>query len=358
MLFRCSGTSVTAGKSDAVSSWRVRSGSDTREVDDENELRSLAERGELRPEHYVFDPKAQRWIYARELPFLDQAFRAEAVRAHPDAWIVHLKGRYHAFDDIAGARGWAESGKITRSTLIRHPILQQWMRGGEILELSDAFDAAPRVAPRAEASRARASDTLILAALVVAVAAIIAALAFFARSDDSPSVAQRPTASTTTSATEVSTAPAAPPKMYDYRFGVKADNVTVESSTAPAAGAPTGAAQPAPSATAAVVAVPPATTHTDAASEPAEAAAEDAPRARRDDAEEDEFSDDGDVVFKPTDSVRATVSGDTRVYIDRAMRDTRYHVAGCTYVHGGMSAVSLDLARQSYTPCDVCKPPR
>lgn len=332
----------------------MRIGSDALAVSGEDEIRELAEAGKLRPENYVFDPAQQRWMYARELPFLDAAFGSQAVKANPSSWIVQVGGRNHPLADIGAARGWISSGRITRATLVRNPILERWMRAGDVLELTDAFDTAPPPAAATATQRRRSADALILGGIVLAVAAVVLALAMYARDDSAPAATQRRVVTATATATTTATsAPATPPKIYDYTLGVKTDKVTVQPApaTTPVAEAAAPAAPAAPTTTA-----PPAETV-------AETTAAPAPRpARRplprDDAEEDEYDDGGDIVFKSTDAVRAQVSGDTRVYIDRTMRDSRYHVSACTYVSGEMSSVSLDLARQNYTPCPVCKPPQ
>lgn len=338
--------------SDATKSWRVRIGAETLAVAGEDEIKALAEGGKLRPEHYVFDPAANQWMYARELRFLESAFSTRIDRANPDAWLVQVAGRSFPLQDISTARAWIVNGRLTRTSLIRNPVLQKWMRAGDVLELSDAFDDTPPANSRVAPSPRRAgADHLILGIVVLVAAGIIAALAIYTRRPEEP----QPRRSTATSASGVIAPSTASPKIYDYTLGVKTEKISIGTPTPETAAVTSAASQTILTATAATAAATTAPPEAPVAKEPARPRRE---MAVIDDAEAELLNEEGDVVFKGTDSVRAAPSGDFRVYIDRNQRDSRYHLSSCTYFSSDMSAVSLDLARHGYKPCPICKPPQ
>lgn len=331
-------TDPTAG-SPGSRAWIARIGDERVEVDGIDALRELAASGRLRPEHYVFNPDTEQWSYARELEPLRASFAAR-VTPDPDAWVVQRDGRNHTLRDVSAVRQWVASGRITASTLVRHPVLAKWMRAGEILELDDLFSEHPELAPGATRQPSRAFPLMFV---IIGVVLLLGGLGVFAYRRSAPEpVSQKTVVTPVTNAAPAKPKPA--PRIHTFTFGEKADPATAETSSEPKPPAPTET--PASAATA-----PPSTeTNVEAAEKPR-------PRVIREDAEEDLY-DDGDVVFKSTDAVRAQVSGDTRVLIDRSMRDRSYHVDSCPRVTSEMTTVSLDLARQSYTPCSVCKPPQ
>ncbi|MDR0905273.1 MAG: hypothetical protein LBN00_03715 [Oscillospiraceae bacterium] len=51
-----------------------------------------------------------------------------------------------------------------------------------------------------------------------------------------------------------------------------------------------------------------------------------------------------------------TASGSTIVYVTAT--GTHYHTEDCQYLRDSKIEVSLKIARKSYAPCEVCKPPK
>lgn len=326
-----------------TSKWIARVGDDRIELDDLEALRDLARNGRLRSEHYVFNPTLQQWSYAGEIAALTEALAN--AKAAPEAWVVQLAGRNHTLADVAMARQWILAGRITRATLIRNPVLQKWMRAGDVLELADAFDGDsihPALPPDPVSSGSGRNVIIAVSAIVLLAIAAIALLS--QRRSDPATSAKTGDLPGPTTATPGQPRPI--PRIHTFTFESKKDEAKETAAEAKTTTTTTAAADPAAKAETA----PPSTTVEQVAERPVR-------RPARDDAEE-ELYDDGEVVFQPNGAIRAQVSGDTPVLIDRSQRDRHYHLSsGCRTTKGEMTTVSLDLARQNYSPCPVCRPP-
>lgn len=331
--------------------WQARIGEERLDFSLED-LRSLAGEGKLRPEHYVYHPIIQRWMYAREVAELRDAFVAREAKAiPPDAWVIQLNQKRYPAEDLEMLRRWVRDGRVTRGTLVRNPVLERWMRAGDVLELGDEFEQIPDIplqsTPEPERMSRQTVGLIIAAALVVLLAAFGIYRGTAGNNDSEP--ASPPSAAIANTATPAAAPaaakPAKKPAMTRWIFG-EPEKKEEETATT------TAVATAAPTETVATVAPPPTAT-----TEEAKPEKKPEPRPRRmDDAES--LYDEEEVTFQGTDVIRAQVSGDTQVFIDRSHHDSNYHVSACPRVTSGMTKVSLDLARQGYEPCPVCKPPK
>lgn len=322
------------------SSWQARIGEERVELDDMNGLHELVLAGRLRPEHYVYHPPTQRWIYAREVPELRDAFAAKEIAANPSAWIAQIEGRNCPFRDLDAMKGAIHEGRIRRGTLIRHPVLERWMRASDILEIAEELQQQPDIPRQVSRKRESMTPQTIGVIALVFIVLLLAGIGIYrgVTAPDETGASVRP--ATTTGGAAPASAPEEKPKVVTWLFGEeeKKEEVATATSTDSTATATT-------TETAA---------EAEAKAPEAEPAAEtpSAPQPKREDAESLYEEETGELRVQPT------VSGDTPVMIDRSHVDPHYHATRCPNVTSGMTSVSLDLARQNYTPCPICKPPR
>jgi hypothetical protein len=329
--------------------WIVRAGEERIEIEGLDALRALAAAGRIERDHYIYDPGKERWFHAREVSELSDVL-APAATVSSGEWIVQADGQTHRFADLESLQQAVRSGSVTSSSLLRHPLLERWMRAGEVAELGIAFvDAPPPVKRAAAVSRANAAIAILVVAIVGASAYMIwrgsAVDRHHSTTDALPAVAD---------GVEENEVQAPEPRVTTWVFN---DDGELEQQAGEGdveglpAEEPVAAAPPV---------VPRAAMAPSPTSDRAEPAAAERPRQTRppiDDAEADYLDEDRDIVFRPTAAVRGQVAGDTPVLIDRSGSNRHFHLAGCRAVTASMTTVSLDLARQSYSACPICRPP-
>jgi hypothetical protein len=328
--------------------WQVRLGTERVPLEDVEAVRDLVRSGKLRPESYVFDPQKRQWLYARDVGELRDTFAAPLLQANPEAWIVQLERINKVFADLPAVRQAIRDGRVSSGTLLRHPVLGKWMKASDALELSDEFSRVvvriPQSAQPAPEQGSRRDGVLLFA--IGAIVLVLAAIGIYSgtRRTEEPA----PVSTVSTAPAAVTPPPAATPKKerpIRWIFGEPKDDKKAPTATDTTS-----------------------TTVTETvAAETAQQAVAPSPEPKKtrvveqppiDDAEEEFIDEGGDVEFQSTPSVRGQVSGDTQVLIDRSKLNPHYHVAGCPKVKPSMVTVSLDLARQGYGACPVCKPPQ
>jgi hypothetical protein len=330
-----------------TSRWIVRAGEERIEVEDLDALRALAAAGRIERDHYIYDPGRERWFYAREVGELSELL-APPASAPAGEWIVQVDGRTHRFEGLDALQQAVRSGSVTSSALLRHPLLERWMRAGEVAELGVAFVDAPPAANRATANR---RTNAAFAVLIVAILGVSAFMILRGSAAEPPPPAINAVAYGSEGVEENDAQPPAP-RVTTWIFNADGE---LEQQGEEDGGEIPAASEP-------VAAVPPVAPRTAVAPPPdrVEPAAAERPRPTRpliDDAEADYLDDERDVVFQPTAAVRGRVAGDTQVLIDRSGSNRHFHLAGCRQVTASMTAVSLDLARQNYSACPICRPP-